>query len=512
MSKGIERRAMAGAISGAANFAVSLALTYAVVPLLLSKWGNATYGAWLALMAATALLATADMGHQTFVGNQFNQDVARGVEAVRRNLASGLRITYLLGALQLVVLWLLLKGDLAAQLLGVLPSQVKADRLDIVLFMLVVQWVLVGSASGLLIRLYGPMGLFARSQWLAMVQRLVLQYGVVLAVAMSGGGIFEFGIVYNVVGALFAVWWYLEFRRTLASTYPWWRGGDWKTAWGNFRSSVVLTGNGVLAQASLSAANLMVASLLNAALLPAFTTVRTVANTFLAATSILVQPLVPDMVRFRVNGEWAKLTQTIECAWLAGGAAINVGIVAVAPFVPDLFGWWTRGKLEFSVPLFYLLATAVVVRAAYTPVSSYVSGMNDLRVQLHANLAQATCVIAIPWFLHQRFGLSAFGVGVLAGELAGFAIYARSLLLQREMVESRMARVLCTHALAPMLLVGVAFLASWIWAADAGVITGLAVTALGALHLWQWSRVPPSVQMRLLGVIPLVGSRFVRSP
>lgn len=504
----IEKRAFAGVFSGAASFLLTLVLTYSVVPLLLANWGRDTYGMWLVVMAAASLLATIDMGHQAYVGNQFNQDFVVGPEQLRANLASGLRMTYLLGAVQLVILAILSKAGFVATFLGVSEKAVRDQRLGAVLFILVGIWVLVGSVSGLLGRLYGPMGLYARAQWLSMVQRLFLQYGVVLIVALSGGGIWEFGVAYSVVAGLFALYWYREFRRTLHMTFPWWRGGDWRTAFKNLRGSLVLTANGMLGQAASNGTNLLVASLLNAAVLPSFTTVRTMANTFLQGTTIILQPLVPDLVRFRVKGEWEKLVQTLECAWLAGGVAINLGVITTSPFVPALFTLWTNGQLEFNVPLFYLLALAVVVRAAYAPASIYLAGLNELPVQLHANVAQALCTLGIPLVLHRQLGIAAFGIGVLLGEMASFVLYLRQLFLNREIARLGGVRVIVEHAVVPVLLVGATFVALSVFASATILVAASSAMVLVGYYVWLWLRLPRVVQNRIAGVLSSRWSHF----
>ncbi|MDP2227703.1 MAG: hypothetical protein Q8J78_09540, partial [Moraxellaceae bacterium] len=263
-------------------------------------------------MAATTILSTLDLGHQGFLGNEFNLTAAKGAGRLRSTLASGLRVAALLGAMQFVIAVALVWAGKVSLFLGVGDSLLEKQRLDSAFLLMVGVWCMFGSTSGLLVRLYPPQGLYARAQWLSLIQRLVLQFGVVIAVAMGGGGIWDFAVSYSVVGTVLAVFWFLEFRHRLSALYPWWKGGSWMRAWKNLRSSLLLTGNGILTQSVTNGSSLMIAILFDAAVVPAFTTVRAVANMFFQAAGVIVNPLVPDLVRFHVRGEWSKLIQTIQ--------------------------------------------------------------------------------------------------------------------------------------------------------------------------------------------------------
>lgn len=477
-------------------------LTLLVVPLLLHLWGRESYGAWLALMAALNLLSALDLGHQGYLGNEFNISAAKGASRLKSTLSSGLKTAVILGIGQFLIACAFVAANRTDVLLGVSQTHSSLQQLDRALLVLVGVWCVFGSTSGLLVRLYPARGLYARAQWFSVAQKIVLQYGVVVAVAVAGGEIWEFAITYSVVGTLIAGIWFVEFRTQLRDLYPWWKGGSWRRAWKNFRASLLLTANGFLAQLTTSGLNLLIAGLFDVRMVPAFATLRTVTNTFVQAVNIILNPLLPDLIRFHVQGERMKVVHTIQAAFIAGGCLI-LAILAVTPLVPLAFNYWTQGLIPLDFKLYCLLACAVCIKIAYSPLLAYLSALNNIRVQTEVNTVQAACALGLPLLLSGTEALWVFGLGLMLGEICGAAICAlRARLHFQESCAYEYLSLLSRSAVLP-LLVALGAYSLMLCHSESRTIVYITISAVVCLVLVygaQWYRLPEPLRRRILSL------------
>lgn len=501
MKGSVEKRALAGALSGTAGFGVTLLQSLVAVPILLSLWGQENYGIWLAFTAATTLLATIDLGHQNYLGNAFNQDLPKGENILKARLASGLRAALLLGGIQVVIAVILLSSGSLGWLIGISNQQIADQHLDIAFLSIVVNWAVFGSVAGILGRIYPPYGFYAEAQWIGIFQRLT-QFLMVVGIAAAGGFILGYSVGMWVFCVVFSCVWFPLIYRKFPSLFPWWRGGSWRLAWENLSRSAVLTANGVIAQFSLSGLSLIIAAKFDASAVPLFTTLRTVANTFSQASMVLTNPLLPDLVRLHVQGETEKLRQAFRACWFTGGLVINLGLVVVVPFIPWLYEQWTRGRLEFSPVLFALLAWSVAIRSAYAPLAAYVNGLNKLKAQFVINTTQTVVTLLIPLALGAMFGLTAFGLGVVAGELiaaVGYTWYAAS-----EMGHAfrSFSGLFAINSVLPVSLVAIAFALGLLGWPTAIVSAAIVSVILLVIYFYQWRSLPEALRQRFKRLLP----------
>lgn len=432
--------------------------------------------------------------------------------AVKESLASAVWIALLLGVFQLLLfLGLVFSGKLRL-LLGIEEGSLSEYSVALAMLILVGCWASFGSVAGVLVRVYAPFGRFAEAQWIGVFQRLA-QFLLLIGVAVSGGFLLSYSIAFWVFSAVFALIWFPHIRRRFSDLYPWWRGGSWKVGFRNLSHSTVLTANGIVQQAGMNGLPLLVASQFTAAAVPVFTTLRTVSNTFSQASLILINPLVPDIVRLHVREEWEKLSSLFRACWFGGGVVINLGLVVAAPFVPWLYEVWTHGKLGFDGPLFALLAAAVAIRSAAAPLTAYIAGLNHLRAVSVANILQTGLAVGVPLLFAKSWGLVAFGLGVVLGEIVGLAVYFFYATHFSGASGGVLRRVFLREAVLPVLGVGAALLAIGADVSFALPVAGIIFVALAVSYAHTWTRLPPDLKLRLLRLLPArLRTKFVADP
>jgi len=506
-----EHRAAHGAVVGIVGLLLGLAQSVVQVPLLLNFWSSQNYGLWAAITASSALLTALDAGHQNYLGNEFNRLWVSGAAEIRQVVASGFRCAFCIAAFELMLaLGVCYNREAGLLLFGDIDPSATPQIASAVL-VYIVFWGLNGSVGGILVRLYPPAGLYAWGQWLGIASRLTGFAALVCAVA-SGASLL--GVMFAQVAAYsaFNLFLFSDLRRRIPGVYPWWQGGDWKTAWSNFRASIVLTFNSIIDQVANNGLVLILVHAVNPVGIAVFTTLRTVANTATQGSTVIMQPIVPDAVRYYVNREPTKLAAVFSVGWMVGNSLVCAGFLLGLPVVEFLYMQWTRHRLPFDRVLFVMLVFAVAARQWAAPAQTLLVGLNSLREQTVLVLLRVFITLVLILVLLNRFGLAAAGVGLAAGETSGAIaaiIFAR--LVLRKISGSLPCRALWL-SIAQLALLAAGLLC-FVLSENHGALPWIILSAIGVLILavWQWIELPRGVQSRLGMVMPRInrfGARF----
>ena len=421
-NESVEHRAAKVSLVTAASTILSIMLQLVSVPVCLHFWGAQGYGAWLAVFAASTLMRTVDGGYVTYAGNRLNLLYHQDQHALRRVLAAGCLGLGALGVLQLAVLGLVIGFDGLGWLLGD-EALAASGNASAALIVLVVSWVLSGSYLGLVHRLMVPAGLLYQSAWWSMAFQALVFVAIMLAATLRfdllGTSLMVAGIqtIIYIASADYL-------RRTLPEFFPWWRSPNWRLAAIDMRNSLTFTLSGFLQQVATNGMVLLVSGVLGTALIPAFTTVRTLANLWTTVTNTITSPLLPDMIRLHANHQTDKMMMLAKThAWLAG-TLVNLGILASLPFLPWAYGLWTHWKLELDFGLLAGLLAGVLLVNAGSFISTYLAGINHARAILVIALLRCAVSLVFAWLLLPAIGLAGVGVGIVSAEAVGFVIIA----------------------------------------------------------------------------------------
>ena len=152
--------------------------------------------------------------------------------------------------------------------------------------------------------------------------------------------------------------------------------------------------------------------------MPVFTTIRTITNTAAASTNIIIQAMVPDVVKFHAKGEKEKLLLSIDANWFISGAIVNIGIILFIPFVKDIYLFWTNGQLGFNFTLFLCLASGISFFNFGAGLFNYLSAINDLTAQVIITITRAVIIFSAGYLLINSAGINAIGIGIILSEIA----------------------------------------------------------------------------------------------
>jgi O-antigen/teichoic acid export membrane protein len=502
----LHSRALAGSVAGFLAFASGLLLNVFQVPLILHFWSAETYGAWLVIVAGTSFLTLLDGGHQGYIGNLINRYYVTDPAQCRRILASAVWFAALTAAIQILIGAILCSGPWAIKILGGTAATVPHMALS--LFIMMTGWISLGSVSSIIVRLYVPAGLYARSTLISSGFNLLRLAAIVLAASLSDSMLIAscLYVLFIVVGTVFVL---VDVKQQVSEYYPWWKGGSMAVGWINFKTSLVLSGTQFLDGLANQGLLVFIGNRFSVESIPLFTSMRTLANSMMQVTNIILAPLTPDMVRFHVTGEGKKLGEICMVVWLFCSVFVVSVLLIGLPWVEPVYGWWTRGKLAFDPLLFSLLALAIVVRCLSSPISIFLQSLNHLSAQAVSTFIRAVITLGGSAVLSFYIGWAAIGVALISSELiAGFAVYLYFLRRTEPAALSRVNSRTCA-ALFLTMLICISGLAVFIW--DGKDLTWVCpLLTVGNLIncWWQWTGLSLDAKKRIAAVLHTIRGRF----
>lgn len=416
-----EKRIFSGVFVGFIGFALGFIQSILLVPILLSFWGTETYGIWLVLNAGYIILQTLDSGQQAYIGNELNIKFFSDKEDLRVVLASSLRMAFLIGIFQLLIIVILIITNTTHLFLGLDAIVVTKEYLTICLLLLIIAWTSSGTYRSILSKLMIPYGYYSKIVWWSIYNKIGT-FIVLVLIAFNNGSILDATIGISLFTIVFNFLLLLRIKTLIPDVYPWWHLGSWKIGWVNLRKSSLISFSDILQQLSNNGLILLITNLFGAIIVPIFTTIRTLTNSAVSITNIIIQPLQPEIVRFHVQKDFKKIMSTFNINWLISGFLINIGILIVIPFITEIYHFWTRGKLEFNLPLFLLLAIDVSLFNFGSVLVYYLHSINRITQQFRITILKLILIISISILFSKFLGLISVGIGIAVAELIAYII------------------------------------------------------------------------------------------
>ncbi|GGF17776.1 hypothetical protein GCM10011383_31510 [Hymenobacter cavernae] len=399
----------------------------ALVPLYLSHWNVVTYGIWLAILSLTNLLITLDFGHQEFLAYEFLRIGRDNRPELSRFLWSGATVGLLISLGQILLVVVVLTVGVLPYLLG---QSEHAGMLDpeliraagIILVLQSISWLICNSISGLFFRVLAPFGYFPRMAWWNLFNTVVSSIAPVVAVLM-GYGLLTAGVVMTLAALITSVPMYWDLLRLLRKEGIPFSKPSFKLGYKNFLRSVAISGKGLLENARQQGARLVLAPLSGAAGLAAFSTMRTGANVALQGLNTVINPLMPELMRFLHQRDQERSEAAFGTLWFVLVALMAPAMVVLQAVIEPLYTLWTRGRVTFNPLLFATLSLSVLVYAVAQPAIAVVKGNNLLKAQLALSAVAAVVVVGGIAALVPFLGILGAGIALLAAEVAAMIGY-----------------------------------------------------------------------------------------
>lgn len=412
----IQHRALKNSFVGLISFVFSIMQAVIIVPVLLKYWGNEKYGIWLALYAGFSLLQSLDNGHINYVGNKINITYNTDKNELRKTLSSSFLMAMIIGSVQILIVVLLILFNYLQSVIGIDSKIFYQYSIPASMLILVTAWLFSGSIGGILHRLMIPTGFYYQAQWWGILYRFC-QFLSIIIVALIGGSILEASIFYVLIQFIVYGLTFYYIKIKIPEFYPWWKDAEFRIALLNFRKSLVYTFTSFVQQLCNNGLILFISNLFSSIYLPIFTTIRTMTNTALSITNLLINSVFPDFVRYHAAKEKEKLYSVFNANWFFSGVVVNIGLITVIPFAGYIFKLWTKGIINFDFNLFISLAASISVINFGAGLYNYLYGINNLKAVTVITLTRVIILFLFSYYLSSFMGLSGIGAAVLISEI-----------------------------------------------------------------------------------------------
>lgn len=383
----------------------------------------------------------------------------------------------------------------------------QAEVIKSITFLLLI-WGLAGSVGGIIAKILPTFGYYSNTTYLAVLNKFlevsVLITGIFLDLPLS-----TLALILSITLFLYSIGVLYYVKYLIPEYYPWWQYGSFSEGSSNFYKSLVLTSNSFINKFSTDGLILVISTTLGTAIVPLYTTIRTLANVATQVTTLLINPLKPELIRYHSTKQFGKIIEVVKTNWFITGLILNIPFVISVFIIDDLYLFWTKGKLEFNLGLYLLLSLSVLILNYGQTYTAYLNGINHLKALFILTISRGTLIFLGTVILLPAFGIITIGWVFVFTELLISSIlpaYFFGKVVKPFGVS--MQKKVSTMAISSILVVALFFLLSYksyINLFIGGIFT---VILILSISFSQWKLLSKEVTSRILRFAPPVIKRL----
>lgn len=408
----------AGLVSniGANGFSllVQVFIQLASVPILAHSWGLETYGVWLILLTIPAWLGSGDLGFQGVAANEMTAQVARGERAEALATFHSLATLTAIVVVVLLAIGVLLVAGPLAHLLSFADGASGGHATTVALLML--GYGLLNLVNGLANAALRATGAYSKYTH-AIAAAILAENIAVIAVALSGGGLLNAVIAYASLRAVATVLLWLVVR----GHARWLLSGPWHASLarlkGMARPAAALAIMPLSFTLSIQSMAPVIAAASSVAMVPLFTSVRTLTRFAVQVTAIVSNAIMPNFTVAVAQRDTARQADLAALAVVTSAVALIPAFVGLALLGPWFMETWTGGAIDPPYWLILALAGAMLANGTWLPLSNLLIAVNRHESFTYVFLALSACALGLAYLLVREMGVTGAGVAVLMLEL-----------------------------------------------------------------------------------------------
>jgi O-antigen/teichoic acid export membrane protein len=154
----------------------------------------------------------------------------------------------------------------------------------------------------------------------------------------------------------------------------------------------------------------------------------------MVVTNAVLVPTGPAYAEAKAQSDWAWIRKTLVRSALVVLVAAVIPMLLVAPFLPKVILWWTRGGESPAISLVWWLVIWNAVLVLEQPVGYFLAGISKVRRATIYSILTTIAAPAAMLTLIPRLGIIALPLGLIIGFVPFVLIgnVAESLVILRE--------------------------------------------------------------------------------
>lgn len=415
---------MMGTVWAAILFLVSFAKNIVLVPVMLGIGGELQYRYWVIIISSRAVFQFLPDGYIRYTANRFNLEYHTGRLTAIRNINAALifLVVYSIAFLLLLVGVSYGYEKSVVHLFNTPQSNVDAYQLTSCLV-----FYMGGATVHNIARMYSsinePVGRF----WLSLCFESVVltaEVSAVIAVVSNGGTLFDVCAGAGTTVALTSIV-YLVILHMITPNVKIFGRNTLQRGFRAFTSSFSYHVQNFFEKITTESIVILLSLYkFHPAMIPVYSSVRTISNTPVTANNLLISTFMPELQRAYALGESRRIMILMQLLWLVFGTLGGIAIVFLYPWFKPLFLTWTKGSLPYD-PVFFgtMLITCLLI--VYGSCFTWMlKGINALQSMLVATTVKGVLLIVIFGLVPQQ--LRGIGFALLLTEaVANLFFYPR---------------------------------------------------------------------------------------
>ena len=408
-------RIIAGTLAGYYGQFIQLAVQLVALPVFTAHWGLAGYGTWLILFTIPSSLALADLGLSAAGGSTMTAAAARGEFARARAIYASLRlITLTTGALII--------GGIALVLLVIRPHSLDFAAAATHGHAVETAWLLLGYGFLALINaspIAASLAADAYASTITIQQSIVLLEAIcALAAAIFGAG--PTGVAWAYFLARLAGT--LALNLYVFTRAAWLQHVPWRIYPHELRkliapalAALVLPGAYTLI---IQGAVVVIGWVSGPATVPAFTAVRTLSRTGLQFAFRLNFASMTRYTRLYAMQDRDAMDRLVLLNLIGTALFVVPAAVGILLLGQPIIAIWTHGLVHPSLLLLALMAAAMLLDAAWVPLSNLIMAINRHAGFTYFFVISAALAIGLGALLQRRWGINGMAGALVLQEAA----------------------------------------------------------------------------------------------
>jgi O-antigen/teichoic acid export membrane protein len=384
------------------------------VPVLLSRWGVATYADWVVLTGVVSSVSLLNLGIQSHVGNGLIGHFVRGeYDAGTRLLQAALRLYAVLGAIALGVVAALALSPSALRGLGVAHMPARDAAVVAAVYGLLGTHALVG---GLLMAVFRAIQRVPRQLAFGLVERCVL-LGAPIVVALAGGGPVAAASAVLAAMVIVGAVAFQQLRRLTPFALGTSRA-SWRESAALLAPSLAFFGVSAVGPLTASVLTVLAARALGPAGVVTLSTSTMLVNLVRQGIGQLLAVIWPEVTASAAAGDEATVRRARRVTLKAMTLIALIGAVVIGLTGDAVISAWTRRLVTTDPLMLWLLVGFLVLQSPAHVDAVFALAVNRQGRVFVACIVGAALTIVATLATLDALGVSGVALGLLAGQVA----------------------------------------------------------------------------------------------
>jgi len=394
---------------------VRLGTQIASVPVFTYYWGLHDYGTWLLLFTLPGVLVMGDLGFNFVASNAMIAASEGGNQRKAAEIFGALRTAVLTVA---AVIFALIAATLALRPALVDFAQAGSGGRALATVLALVAYGLIGLQNASTLGGFRSTGDYARGVLLFETTN-VCETLTALAVVALGGNLAHVALAYLLVRASWSVFAAMRLRRHAPMLFAnEGRGPILPVLRKLARPAMAVTAVPIANALSIQGTVAILGAMAGPAVVPVFTTTRTLTRFIFQLTTIFSLASMPLFTSAAARGETARMERLVNITLTAGALILLPALLLLGLAGSWIVELWTNGLVRPGLPLLLLLEVSVLLSCAWMLISNFILSLNRQSTYSYYFLAGTLVTLASLVPLTGTLGPLGAAIGVVLLDLA----------------------------------------------------------------------------------------------